>query len=86
MGFIEISDWRNGINFSFYSIDIDELHKQTLLINNFTDFMKNQLKIGRPISCVRFLMTPAQNKTSGEFLKTNGYHKSHYFIYEKTLH
>ena len=84
VGFVEISDWRNGLNAYIIDYAYDKENTELLpLIRKLEYEITTKPLLGLLIKCVRFIFEGADTKRTE--LELVGYENEHYYIYDKNV-
>ena len=83
-GFVEISDWRNGLNvyINNYTAKVKGA-EFTRLINELEASITGEEPLGMPTTVIRFVVDHDDERKTE--LEIAGYHEEHYYVYEKEV-
>lgn len=82
---LEISDWRNGLNFNFYNFDVKlEDSKIGEFYQNLISYFSENMELGIKITCVKFIVQKedVELKKNQDLLK-NGFERGNFYLYQK---
>lgn len=82
---LEISDWRNGLNFNFYDFDVKlDKSKKKEFYESFISYFSGNSELGIKITCVKFIVQKDDlKKEKSQDLLENGFERGHYYLYQK---